>query len=581
MKKYMQKHWFEYVYSALLTCIAAVGISLMFGYILETNDDAFLRSIVSGNYTGEPEAHLIYIMYPLGFILKSLYSILPKVYWYDFYMIGMHYICIFMLLVRVGEQFQIRSNKFLGITASFIGLMLLDLPYIVMHQYTVLAGVMMSVAVFWMATAKETGNGKYWYDRVVIIVFSILCLWTRKQVFLLAVPLLALITIVRIIKIRKDKKAIKNKLLFGAIFSIVVLGSFVTDKVAYSDSEWKDFLVYNEARTDLYDFYGVPSFDYYQDRYEKLGLDYGDWIVMQNYNTKLASDLSLDNVVELADLSEQKWVEGFQYTNMLHKMIYIVVNNMYTNPVQPIGLLLTVLYVLALINCYKKDKRISFLSVCAMLLFEAAVVGYFVWQGRFLERISYGFYLMQTVYLFGILLYDIKEVKIFTKKNVFWCVVGSALVVLFCGTVGLQRVRTTLDNQAYIEQNCSAWETLNQYFREYNEVSYCIDTTSFAYFTDWMFCDEMTETNNVIRLGTWTMYSPLDKKHDGENDLLSLLESGQCYYVQDTRKGQDWIHSFWESKGYDIEIEVVDTITIHNGCVFEIIDMSNIKKVKK
>ena len=581
MKKYMQKHWFEYVYSALLTCIAAVGISLMFGYILETNDDAFLRSIVSGNYTGEPEAHLIYIMYPLGFILKSLYSILPKVYWYDFYMIGMHYICIFMLLVRVGEQFQSRSNKFLGITASFIALMLLDLPYIVMHQYTVLAGVMMSVAVFWKATAKESGGGKYWCDRIVIIIFSVLCLWTRKQVFLLAVPLLALITIVKIIKIRKDKKAIKNKLLFGAIFSIVVLGSFVTDKVAYSDSEWKDFLVYNEARTDLYDFYGVPSFEYYHDTYEELGLDYGDWIVLQNYNTKLASDLSSDSIVILAELSEQRLTESFRYTNKLHRMIYIVVNHMYTNPVQPIGLLLTVLYVLALINCYKKDKKIPFLSICAMLLFEAAVAGYFVWHGRFLERISYGFYLMQVTYLLGVLLYDIKEVKVVTKKNIFWCVACAALILLLCGTMGLQRVRTTLDTQAYIEQNCSSWEVLNQYFREHNEVGYCLDTTSVAYFTERMFCDEVIEADNVIRLGTWILYSPLEKEHVQIEDALSALESGKYYYVQDTGKGQDWIHSFWESKGYDIEIEVVDTITIHNGCVFEIIDMSNIKKVKK
>ena len=54
MKQYWKQHWLEYVLSAVLVSLAAGALTVLFGYSFSTNDDAMLRSIVSGSYTGTP-----------------------------------------------------------------------------------------------------------------------------------------------------------------------------------------------------------------------------------------------------------------------------------------------------------------------------------------------------------------------------------------------------------------------------------------------------------------------------------------------------------------------------------------------
>ena len=93
MVQWIKKHWLECTMSLFLTIVSAVVITSQFTYLCDTNDDVLLRSIVSGTFTGMPDAHLIYIMYPLGLILKALYQLSPNVPWYDGFMIGLHYIC--------------------------------------------------------------------------------------------------------------------------------------------------------------------------------------------------------------------------------------------------------------------------------------------------------------------------------------------------------------------------------------------------------------------------------------------------------------------------------------------------------
>ena len=115
----------EYAFALLLVGIAGVGISLIFGYSFSTNDDAMLRNIVNGNYTGTPDAHLIYIMYPLGWILKCLYQIAPVIPWYDLLMIGLYFsfrighsyrfaVSCYASVYCFGSRFDFCSNIYFG-----------------------------------------------------------------------------------------------------------------------------------------------------------------------------------------------------------------------------------------------------------------------------------------------------------------------------------------------------------------------------------------------------------------------------------------------------------------------------------
>lgn len=578
MKKYVKQHWFEYAYSAVLILMATIGISLIFGYGFSTNDDVMLRNIVNGNYTGTPDAHLIYIMYPLAFILKCLYTLTDKIAWYDVFMVGMHYVCWFMLLVRLGGCFEKKLNKAVGITLFYVGLLIVDLPYIVMHQYTVLAALLASVTVFWLVASKVEGGKQYWYERGICLVFIVLCMWLRKEVFLLTLPILFLIIVSRLLQARKEKhakKAFFNNAIFILIFVFAVLGSFLVEKLAYSSPEWKDFLAYNEARTDIYDFYGIPSYYAHEQAYKDLNLDAGDWLSVDAYNTKFVNDISAEKLETLAELAKGEWEEVFRYTSIPRLMIYNVSRELFYNTVQPVGIILTVLYVIALIYCFKADKKKEFISICLILLFEFAVIGYFSWQGRYPERVSYGFYFVQMIYLMAVLLSDIKEKKIFCRKNIFWMVVCSAVLLILFGSVGLYRVRTTLNDKQVLEQNCAKWKEINSYFRENEDKYYCIDTKSFVFASELMFENEEVEATNMIRLGTWVLYSPIDEQHDaGEKDWLAELVDGRGYFVQDEQLGLEQINEILSQKGYSTEAKVVDRIITADGSVYEIISLA-------
>ncbi len=51
-----------------------VAIYLLMGINYAVCDDTAMRNIASGAQTGTPDGHLVYIMYPLGWFMATLYK---------------------------------------------------------------------------------------------------------------------------------------------------------------------------------------------------------------------------------------------------------------------------------------------------------------------------------------------------------------------------------------------------------------------------------------------------------------------------------------------------------------------------
>lgn len=580
MKKYLKKHWFELVSALLLVTVASIGISAVLGYCFSTNDDAMLRNIVNGTYTGTPEAHLVYIMYPLSWIWKCLYLMLPTMPWYDIFMVGMHYVCWFMLLFRLGQQFRGNIAKLVSQVLGMGTLIIIDFPYLVMHQYTVLAALLAVVAIFWLATGKAESKKEYWADRIICIIFLTLCLWLRKQVFFMALPIGFFVLVLEFASAHKIKKkcldVIKRPAVFLGSIVIIVAISFVVEKVAYSSPEWKDFQVYNEARTDIYDFYGIPSYDTYASEYEALDLNYGDWLVIDHYDGGLVQELDSEKLSGVAELSKQNWLEIQKYYNVFLQNLYSVCKIVLYNDVQPIGIILTILYVVSLWSCYKKEDKAGALCVCGMLAFQAAFVGYFIWQQRFPEHVSYGLYLMQFALLAAMMLNHKQEIKKDKNKR-FWCVLAVLLCMVIMGAMGVYRARTTMAEYKEIVARAEDWNFVNAYFKQDADAKYCIVTKSFVFSTEEMFGNESIESDNMIRLGTWVQNSPLESVRNANSEITNvaeqLAEDENFYIVQAAENDLEWLNTFFAESGYDVQAEVSDTIYTPGGRSFHVISM--------
>ena len=64
------------------------------------------------------------------------------------------------------------------------------------------------------------------------------------------------------------------------------------DLLAYSGSEWSNFRSFFDARTKLYDYYGLPKYEEHRSFYEAIGLSRESYALLENYN--FALDESID-----------------------------------------------------------------------------------------------------------------------------------------------------------------------------------------------------------------------------------------------------------------------------------------------
>ena len=648
------------VVTCAIVFTAFIGILtfLCFPPYFATNDDVMLKAIVSGEITGSPDAHLVYIMYPLGLILKLFYSIIKAVPWYDFFMMGMHLIAYVLLIIRVGEVFhdlnktvfsKLTGNECLepnqksfGKAGSFIpalaaiagGLLLLivDYKYLVLHQYTSLAATLVAVALFYVLTARIKDGALCLKDCIIVGILLILTLWMRKQVFFMAVPLFVLAVLFRLLEgfSKKPHESSREKhfpkwVLFAAVIVAIALLSILADKLAYSGEEWKSFLAYNDARTDVYDYYGFPDYGEYTDEYEALGIKESDLYPLGEWDLALFENCRKDSMQGMADFTGSVWKNiHYQKWEIRHTALNVF-NLIIFQDVQPIGWILAIVSVLAPVLLFIAKRRNAAVIILFALLYEGAFVTYFVFRTRFPERVSYGLYLMVFAFVLAIVLQELEGVlkenrvvkavlankkgtedssaaenrtdenstsektediteddadeserAFINRVGIIMRVVPIAIIVIL--TVSAI-IRIRLFQPTYEETRLQAlnWEECNSYFANHPEKVYYLKTATFAPFGEKMFKTSTFEEGNILRMGTWIMGSPLydaQLRTRGNKPWEAIVTDEKIYYVQDPAIDTEWIVNFYKGQGMDVKVETVDGIMTSDGRVFPVYDIS-------
>lgn len=581
MVQWIKEHWPECTTSLFLTIASAVVITSQFTYLCDTNDDVLLRSIVSGTFMGTPDAHLIYIMYPLGWILKNLYQLLPNVFWYDVFMIGMHYMCWFLLAAKVGSLFENRWKKVVAVLLSYAIIVLIDLPYMVMHQYTVLAAVVGSVALLWILTDCSENVREFTRNHIVTVLAMTLCLWIRNQVFLMLMPFVGIAVIWRICKVSKEhiKKSIARYSVALGVVVAIVLTSFIIEKVAYSSEEWKEFLEYNEARTDVYDFYQAPPYEIYKEAYASLGFNEYDALVIGTHNIGLMPEVDAQTLATLADRSKEfrDWQE--QYYSVYRKTMFSLMDSILYNQVQPIGTVLIMMYAISIFISVIKDRKKDALVVLAVGLFQCLFVAYFLYQNRFPERVSYGFYLMQLVFLTGIQLQNVKAGKTVEKKSkqYFWNVIFALLIAVVGINAGMYCYKNALDHNRERVAVATEWECIKQYCNQHSEQQFFMKTNAVGAYCETMFTKGTLTTANTHYLGTWLLDSPLYETRLSNAGIMDcgsyLAQNENGCMLQLGNETTDWLTEFYRAQGYRGTIEITDSIYLPDGSTLSVLQM--------
>ena len=284
------KKWEDWRRPGRLCLLLFHWTGLAWDYHFDLNDDVLIRDILSGVYTGGPEALTAQLLWPLAALLSGLYRLLP----------GVPVFGLFLWLCQAGSVFQILRRsvrsfdgpvKLLAGAAETLLFAACLTYHLVFVQYTVTAGLLAAAAVVSFLTLEEReeeGAAAFWLRGLPAALLFWLALCLRSEMALLLLPLAGVGGIWKWAG-RRPALTGKNAASFLGLFGLIlggVLLCFGADRLACSDPEWREFEGLFDARTEIYDFYdaSLRSWEENREFYESLGLTETQCALLSNYN---------------------------------------------------------------------------------------------------------------------------------------------------------------------------------------------------------------------------------------------------------------------------------------------------------
>ena len=296
---------------AFCCLVLFLGTGMAWDYYFDLNDDVLIRDILSGVYTGEPEALTAQLLWPLSALLAGLYRVLPGVPVFGAFLWLCQAGSIFLILKRSLDAVsgsaapgKIRAAGTSSVSGSLkkLCLSLLEtlliaaclLYHLVFVQYTVTAGLLATAAIFTFLTVRERESERavtFWLRCLPAALLFWLAFCLRSEMGLLLLPLAGVGGIWKWAAraMRGPVFTGRNAASFLGVFGLIlagVLACFGADRLACSDPEWQEFEALFDARTQVYDFYdaSLRSFEENREFYEGLGLTEAQCELLVNYN---------------------------------------------------------------------------------------------------------------------------------------------------------------------------------------------------------------------------------------------------------------------------------------------------------
>ena len=296
---------------AFCCLVLFLGTGMAWDYYFDLNDDVLIRDILSGVYTGEPEALTAQLLWPLSALLAGLYRVLPGVPVFGAFLWLCQAGSIFLILKRsldavsgsaAPSKIRAAGTSSVGGSLKKLCLSLLEtlliaaclLYHLMFVQYTVTAGLLATAAIFTFLTVRERESERavtFWLRCLPAALLFWLAFCLRSEMGLLLLPLAGVGGIWKWAAraMRGPVFTGRNAASFLGLFGLIlagVLACFGADRLACSDPEWQEFEALFDARTQVYDFYdaSLRSFEENREFYEGLGLTEAQCELLVNYN---------------------------------------------------------------------------------------------------------------------------------------------------------------------------------------------------------------------------------------------------------------------------------------------------------
>lgn len=287
------------LYFSLIINVIFLVSYLIFGNIkYEVSDDFIMQLIVSGKYSGTPSPEIVFMNISIGYILSTLYKIIPFINWYFW----MHVVVIFSSLTTLTYLVLKQRNTMLTQFLLFIFLCFFTPDLYLLVQFTKTATI--AIAVGGVLYCLYLLNEKKNY-LVLGIIFSLIGICIRKNCINIILPYflfaIALIFIYQYQVKKINKKIILNFLIIVVITVTQLIGLTQLNQLyKNTHEEYKNYAVFNSYRSKALDF---PYYEYKnnEEKLKELGLSENDYINFIHWNY---FDSDIYNVELFENISE-------------------------------------------------------------------------------------------------------------------------------------------------------------------------------------------------------------------------------------------------------------------------------------
>ena len=361
------KGFLAYIKSGKLTPLF-INILLLFFLLLffipaEKTDDFNEKSILSGAFSGETSAHLLYSYYFYGGGLKLLQELLPGIAWYEV----IQYVLLFISFTIITYLVWNKRDKKYSLLILLPVLLYFGYDSYIKLTFTKTAGIVIASGFFMLFHELRRKRSKKL--KLALAVFMIILgsmircsssIFSAACVFFFIYA--AYDVFVDYLYNRLDKKKIIKYLSFLVSLVIVVTVIRKVDRIVYCQSpEWKDYWDYNHYKAELQD-YGWPDYEENKEQFEALGVsdnDYLMWSEERNY-----SDPNIYNTYLMERIIDIKDKPGF-YDKFI-KNISPFFKEYPIKFVQNTGFLIIICLIMILSLSLAKEKKV--LSILGILV---------------------------------------------------------------------------------------------------------------------------------------------------------------------------------------------------------------------
>lgn len=565
------------IFSLAMVVFLFLALSLRFDFYYDLNDDVLIKDIVSGVYTGTPNAHSIQMLYPLSLLISLLYRIIPVLPWQGIFLCACHGVCFFLITKRILSFVEKEISKIILLLTEAGLIMTLFLYEAVFVQYTVTAALLAACACFLVFTSeKREALRAFLKENAVAIILVILAFNLRSEMLLLMSPFIAFTGIVKWSQEKPvfAKETIKK---YVSLISVILVGallSLLIDALAYSGKDWKEFRDFFNARTQVYDYTWYPKYEEAQDFYRDLGVTPLKVTLIDNYNFGLDESIDADmlwSIAEYADATNIKEPLSVRIKEAVADYKW----RTFHEQDAPYNFFVLAAYAIVIALAVDFKDKSAIWKLPALVLFRTVPWMYVILAKRVPPRISHPLYYIELIILGAwILSYCRKnrdDVAVYQNERIYKgrnyalaMAIGLLLIYAFVCLPGMWQ-KADAETARRQEVN-NVMRLFEEYASKHPEDYFYMDVYSTVDFSEKMFSDVDNSQKNYDILGGWASGSPLQKDatipyRDEAFSRAELLLQDNFYYVCEEGSDITYLEDFYSGHGMVVELTEEERIS--------------------